>query len=79
MKQVKLVRFTDLTSSEYWSSDYPEEEKLSQYEKARQVEAKRERPLVEQRLADFLNDGWNIAGTGGDSLITGFVLLVRES
>jgi hypothetical protein len=32
MKEVKLVRFTDLTSSEYWSRDYSDEVKISQYE-----------------------------------------------
>jgi hypothetical protein len=79
MKEVKLVRFTDLTSSEYWSRDYSDEVKISQYEKSRQEEARKERPLVEQGLADFLNDGWYIAGTGGDGLSSGFVILVRES
>ena len=79
MKEVKLVSFTDLTSSEYWSRDYSSDEKLSQYEKRRQDEAKSERPKVEQRLADFLNDGWHIAGTGGGSLSSGFVIMVRES
>lgn len=78
MKEVKLVSFTDLTSSEYWSREYSSDEKLSQYEKNRQEEARRERPKVEQRLADFLNDGWHIAGTGGDSLQSAFVILVRE-
>jgi hypothetical protein len=79
MKEVKLLRFADLTSSDYWTKDYGDEVKLSQYEKSRQEEARRERPLVEQRLSDFLNDGWYIAGTGGDSLSSGFVILVRES
>jgi hypothetical protein len=79
MKEVKLVRFTDLTSSEYWTKGYGEEANLSKYEKSRQDEARRERPLVEQLLADFLNDGWDLAGTGGDSLSSGFVILVRES
>jgi hypothetical protein len=79
MKEVKLVSFTDLTSSEYWSRDYTSDEKLSQYEKDRQEEARSERPKVEQHLADFLNDGWHIGGTGGDGLRSGFVILVRES
>jgi hypothetical protein len=78
MKEVKLVSFSDLTSSEYWSGEYSDEERLSQYEKNRREEARRERPLVEQRLADFLNDGWIIAGIGGESLKSGFVILVRE-
>jgi hypothetical protein len=78
MKEVKLVRFTDLTRSEYWSQDSGPDEKHSQYEKRRQEEAEIERPKVEQSLAGFLNDGWHIEGTGGDSLRSGFVVLVRE-
>jgi hypothetical protein len=79
MKEVKLVSFSDLTSSEYWSQQYSSDEKLSRYEQSRQDEARRERPKVEQGLADFLNDGWHIAGIGGDSLRSAFVILVRES
>jgi hypothetical protein len=29
-------------------------------------------------MADLLNDGWHIAGTGGERLYSGFVILVRE-
>lgn len=78
MKEVKLVSFTDLTRSEYWSQDYSSVKNQSQYEKRRQEEANIEKPKVEQSLADFLNDGWHIVGTGGDKLHSGFVVLVRE-
>lgn len=37
-----------------------------------------ERREVEQYLAGLLNEGWQIAGTGGVNLESAFVILVRE-
>jgi hypothetical protein len=37
-----------------------------------------QRPNVEEGLADLLNDGWELSGTGGANVIEGFVILVRD-
>ena len=33
---------------------------------------------IEQNLASWLNEGWQIEGTGGERLYDAFVILVRE-
>ena len=37
------------------------------------------REVVEKQLAELLNEGWQIAGTGGSRLRHAFVILVRET
>jgi len=78
MKEVKLVRLADLSEEgNYWHEPY-----TSLFEgrgqQGRGQQAKRDRPAVERRLADMLNEGWRIEGTGGDGLFNSFVILVRE-
>jgi hypothetical protein len=42
------------------------------------VKVQEQRQLVEERLAEWLNAGWRIEGTGGEQLSASFVILVRE-
>ena len=37
-----------------------------------------QRPRVEKELASFLNEGWQLSGTGGHNVIEGFVILIRD-
>ncbi len=64
MKEVKLVALTELVRGASWGRDHDIQD---------------DRPIVEQRLAELLNEGWQIVGTGGEILAKAFVVLVRES
>ena len=72
MKEVKLVQLDELTEKSFWSSNKNAGDKT--YREA----AQRYRPIVEEQLADLLNEGWQIEGTGGEMLLLAFVILVRE-
>ena len=63
MKEVKLVALTELVKGGSWG---------------RELNVQDDRLIVEQRLAELLDEGWQIAGTGGEILAKAFVILVRE-
>lgn len=74
MKEVKLVQLSDLAEGvRDWSGTYNKD--LSRYEK----NATRHRRVVEQRLANLLNQDWQIAGIGGENLGWAYVILVRDT
>jgi hypothetical protein len=64
MKEVKLVALTELVRGGSWG---------------RELNVQDDRPVVEEGLAELLNEGWQIAGTGGEILSKAFVILVREN
>jgi len=64
MKEVKLVALTELVKGGSWG---------------RELNVQDDRLVVEQRLAELLDEGWQITGTGGEILAKAFVILVRES
>ena len=70
MKEVKMFWLDELTSdNNTWflnSTLSPNTEVLEH------------RQRVEERLAEWLDAGWDIAGAGGEALRNSFVILVRE-
>jgi len=80
MKEVKIVKLSELIASSKWSSwsyivanDAGKEGMEDMDERANS-----DRLEVEQRIADLLNDGWQIEGTGGERLGDAYFILVRE-
>lgn len=72
MKEVKLVKLDELSPKDYWFSN-----KNAGGRSVREA-AQKNRPIVEERLADLLNEGWQIEGAGGQNLLHAFIILVRE-
>lgn len=66
MKEVKLVRLNELTKVRERNRWYRDNAKPEQ------------RLMVERGLANLLNEGWQIAVTGGASMYNAFIILVRE-
>ena len=70
MQEVKILYLDELENLDYWSIDYTRKQPKDR--------AIQERAIIEQKLADLLNDGWRVIATGGASLRGAYVILKRE-